>query len=76
MLARSLVKLNGSFVHPGRVVRSALTIAVMPKLASAPRMSPQGKTRKSSAISFVCWSLPDENEESHRKLKSWTTNTP
>jgi hypothetical protein len=40
-------------LHPGRDVTSAFTIAVTPKLASAPRMTPHGNTRYKRAICFV-----------------------
>ena len=59
----------------GNVVKSAVTIAARPKLASAPRISPQGNNNMLAAACFETGSSY-AYRSNHLNRKSERTNTP
>lgn len=62
-------------VQPGKLLKSAFTIARTPKLAKAPRMIPQGTLSIFAAACFEAISS-EEYFSSQRNRKSVRTNTP
>ena len=62
-------------VHPGSALKSAFTIDVRPRFASAPRRMPQGKCNMFDAACFEAMSS-EAYRSSHLNRKSDKTKTP
>jgi hypothetical protein len=62
-------------VHAGRLLKSAFTIAKIPKFANAPRIIPHGKFKSFVAACLEAMSS-DEYFSNHLNRKSVNTKTP